>query len=162
MSANAYTLNSSNMSANAYTLPWHHSLNVSDKANCSSSNANEDSAFHEYSNPASSNSFDSCLDSSSPCPDYEEVTTSAAFAASAAMREVGYVYNVALATEKRSTDNESDVFSATAADGSCGSNAVDKEKIMTSKVFCIHKVSYIIQKCCYMVFFCQINNIRRD
>ena len=145
------------MSSNAYALPWPSSnsvLKVSDSSPISS-NAHEDSAFHEYSNPTtSSNSFDSAGDNSclsSPCPDYEEVHQRAAMAAIAAPvpkrspvrlvdNEVAYVYNLASAAEestKRSSSIEgiASILGATVID-----TKADKEKIMTSKVFCIHKV----------------------
>ena len=136
------------MSSNAYALPWPNSgLKVGD------SSAHEDSAFHEYSNPTSSNSFDSAGDNSclsSPCPDYEEVPHAAAAAAPVPKRspvrlvdgscEVAYVYNLASAAE-RSTKRSSSVEGITSILGATLLDTkADKERIMTSKVFCIHKV----------------------
>ena len=136
------------MSSNAYALPWPNNvLKMND------SSAHEDSAFHEYSNPTSSTSFDSAGDNSclsSPCPDYEEVPHQRQMAAVAApvpkrspvrlADEVAYVYNLASAAEestKRSSSIEgiTSILGATVLD-----TKADKEKIMTSKVFCIHKV----------------------
>ena len=142
------------MSSNAYALPWpSHGGSV---LKVSDSSAHEDSAFHEYSNPTtSSNSFDSAGDNSclsSPCPDYEEVHQRAAMAPVAAplpkrspvrlvdADEAVYVYNLASAAEestKRSSSIEgiASILGATVID-----TKADKERIMTSKVFCIHKV----------------------
>ena len=146
------------MSSNAYALPWPNVLKVHND-----SSAHEDSAFHEYSNPTSSNgnSFDSAGDNSclsSPCPDYEEVHQSHQSHQSLqrgmpapvpkrspvrlldGLNEVAYVYNLASAAEestKRSSSVEgiTSILGATVMD-----NKADKEKIMTSTVFCIHKV----------------------
>jgi len=145
------------MSSNAYALPWPNVLKVHND-----SSAHEDSAFHEYSNPTSSNgnSFDSAGDNSclsSPCPDYEEVHQSHQSHQSLqrgmpapvpkrspvrlldGLNEVAYVYNLASAAEestKRSSSVEgiTSILGATVMD-----NKADKEKIMTSTVFCIHK-----------------------
>ena len=146
------------MSSNAYALPWP-SNNVLKVCDGSSSNAHEDSAFHEYSNPTtSSNSFDSAGDNSclsSPCPDYEEVPhhqrpqevpiRGPCIPKRSPVRlidnnEVAYVYNLASAAEE-STKRSSSIEGITSILGaSVLDNKADKEKIMTSKVFCIHKV----------------------
>ena len=140
------------MSSNAYALPWPNNvLKMSD------SSAHEDSAFHEYSNPTSSNSFDSAGDNSclsSPCPDYEEVPHQRQMAAMAApvpkrspvrlADEVAYVYNLASAAEE-STKRSSSIEGITSILGaSVLDTKADKEKIMTSKVFCIHKVRKLL------------------
>ena len=144
------------MSSNAYALPWP-SNNVLKVCDGSSSNAHEDSAFHEYSNPTtSSNSFDSAGDNSclsSPCPDYEEVPQQRpqevpirgpCIPKRSPVRlvdhEGAYVYNLASAAEE-STKRSSSIEGITSILGaSVLDNKADKEKIMTSKVFCIHKV----------------------
>ena len=136
------------MSSNAYALPWPNSGGL--KVGRDSS-AHEDSAFHEYSNPTSSNSFDSAGDNSclsSPCPDYEEVPHAAAPPApkrspvrlADGSCEVAYVYNLASAAEQ-STKRSSSVEGITSILGAAILDTkADKERIMTSKVFCIHKV----------------------
>ena len=143
------------MSSNAYALPWpSHGGSV---LKVSDSSAHEDSAFHEYSNPTSSNSFDSAGDNSclsSPCPDYEEVHHQRQMAAMAApvpkrspvrlADEVAYVYNLASAAEE-STKRSSSIEGITSILGaSVLDTKADKEKIMTSKVFCIHKVRKLL------------------
>ncbi len=126
------------MSADAYAMPWTSSPKVLNTVD------HEDSAFHEYSNPVSSNSFDSEVSASSPsCPDYEEVRglekqMAAAKLDNAAAADVAYVYNLASAASEKRSSSERRMLQSPA--GSAVASP-DKERIMTSKVFCIHKVS---------------------
>ena len=147
------------MSSNAYALPW--PSNGSSVLKVSDSSAHEDSAFHEYSNPTSSNSFDSAGDNSclsSPCPDYEEVPhqrpqevpiRGPCIPKRSPVRlvdnnEGAYVYNLASAAEE-STKRSSSIEGITSILGaSVLDTKADKEKIMTSKVFCIHKVRKLL------------------
>lgn len=144
------------MMASTYSLPWGSTTTSSPKSTATNTRSNNDSAFqdeHEYSNPGGAgheysnpeSSYESGYNpsstepeysntsgaSSDSCPDYEEVTDDG-------RRIKGLVYNLA----------SEGIFHSPQSRGGGGggdlhldsSDPVTKEKIMSSLIYCIHKV----------------------